>query len=130
LKSLECRPPPVYFFQENGSPSRESELEFFAGRLLGDLRNVQSVVGNGERKGSSKKSRRWSKAWNIWGLINRRGGNNKGRTRIKGSKGPNGVERGWVRGLAVRVWDRKRVGGGREREKNNFLKVKNIILMI
>jgi hypothetical protein len=27
-------------------------------------------------------------------------------------------------------WDRKRVGGGREREKNNFLKVKNIILMI
>jgi hypothetical protein len=33
-------------------------------------------------------------------------------------------------GLAVRVWDRKRVGGAREREKNNFLKVKNIILMI
>jgi hypothetical protein len=33
-------------------------------------------------------------------------------------------------GLAVRVWDRKMVGGGREREKNNFLKVKNIILMI
>jgi hypothetical protein len=45
-------------------------------------------------------------------------------------KGENRGERGWVRGLAVRVWDRKRVGGGREREKKNFLKVKNIILII
>jgi hypothetical protein len=41
------------------------------------FRDTASVVGNGERKGSSKKSRRWSKAWNIWGLINRRGGSNK-----------------------------------------------------
>jgi hypothetical protein len=70
-------------------------------------------------------------------------------------------EKGWVRGLAVRIgqlgregqriwereriegrlgegvgegtegsWDRKSAWGGREREKNNFLKVKNIILMI
>jgi hypothetical protein len=42
-------------------------------------------------------------------------------------KGENRGERGWVREGS---WDRKRVGGGREREKNNFLKVKNIILMI
>ncbi|XWS55560.1 hypothetical protein CRYUN_Cryun09bG0010600 [Craigia yunnanensis] len=36
------------------------------------FRDNASVIGNGERKGSSKKSRRWSKAWNIWGFINRR----------------------------------------------------------
>ncbi|XVE76509.1 hypothetical protein DITRI_Ditri12bG0179400 [Diplodiscus trichospermus] len=36
------------------------------------FRDNASVIGNGERKGSSKKSRRWSKAWNIWGLIHRR----------------------------------------------------------
>jgi hypothetical protein len=36
------------------------------------FRDTASVVGNGERK-----FRRWSKAWNIWGLINRRGGSNK-----------------------------------------------------
>jgi hypothetical protein len=89
-----------------------------------------SVVRNGERKGSSKKSRRWSKAWNIWGLINRRGGNNKDEDEDQRFSRPNEVERGWVRGLAVRVWDRKRVGGGREREKKKILKVKNIILMI
>jgi hypothetical protein len=49
--------------------------------LLGDLRNgVQRhrfCGGNGERNWSSNKSRRWSKAWNIWGLINQRGGSNK-----------------------------------------------------
>ncbi|KAF1877141.1 hypothetical protein Lal_00015802 [Lupinus albus] len=33
-----------------------------------------SVIGNGDQKGS-KKSRRWSKAWSIWGFIHRRGGN-------------------------------------------------------
>jgi hypothetical protein len=33
---------------------------------------------------------------------------------------------GWVRGLGIGT----KVGGGKEREKNNFLKGKNIILMI
>lgn len=37
--------------------------------------DTASVIGTGDQKGSSKKSRRWSKGWNIWGLINRRGGN-------------------------------------------------------
>ncbi|KAF9598507.1 hypothetical protein IFM89_028039 [Coptis chinensis] len=38
------------------------------------FRDTASVTGGVlERKGS-KKSRRWSKAWNIWGLIYRRGG--------------------------------------------------------
>ncbi|XWS67197.1 hypothetical protein CRYUN_Cryun05aG0267100 [Craigia yunnanensis] len=36
------------------------------------FRDNASVIGNGEQKGSSKKSRRWSKAWNIWGFIHRR----------------------------------------------------------
>ncbi|KAF2306340.1 hypothetical protein GH714_016825 [Hevea brasiliensis] len=35
------------------------------------FRDHASIVGNGERKGA-KKSRRWSKAWNIWGFIHRR----------------------------------------------------------
>ncbi|KAE8716402.1 Detected protein of unknown function [Hibiscus syriacus] len=30
-----------------------------------------SMIDNGERKGSSKKSRKWSKAWNIFGFIHR-----------------------------------------------------------
>ncbi|OIW20298.1 hypothetical protein TanjilG_08258 [Lupinus angustifolius] len=33
-----------------------------------------SVIGNGDQK-RLKKSRRWSKAWSIWGFIHRRGGN-------------------------------------------------------
>ncbi|KAK8482557.1 hypothetical protein V6N11_028431 [Hibiscus sabdariffa] len=32
----------------------------------------ESVIGNGDLKRSSKKSRRWSKAWNFFGFINRR----------------------------------------------------------
>ncbi|OAY43666.1 protein OCTOPUS [Manihot esculenta] len=35
------------------------------------FRDHAPIVGNGERKGP-KKSRRWSKAWNIWGFIHRR----------------------------------------------------------
>jgi hypothetical protein len=42
-------------------------------------------------------------------------------------KGENRGERGWVRGLGI---GRGLGEGGRVREKNNFLKVKNIILMI
>ncbi|XP_050213139.2 protein OCTOPUS [Mercurialis annua] len=38
---------------------------------MGFRDSVSSVVGNGERK-EAKKSRRWSKAWNIWGFIHRR----------------------------------------------------------
>ncbi|XP_043702310.1 protein OCTOPUS-like [Telopea speciosissima] len=37
------------------------------------FRDATSVVGRLERKGS-KKSRRWSKAWNIWAFIQRRNG--------------------------------------------------------
>ncbi|KAI9154442.1 hypothetical protein LWI28_026374 [Acer negundo] len=39
-----------------------------------NFRDNASVVGNGgERKGgTAKKSKRWSKAWNIWGFIHRR----------------------------------------------------------
>jgi hypothetical protein len=62
---------------ETGSPNSNSKL----------------VVPDRERKGSSKKSRRWSKAWN-------RG------------------ERGWVRGLAVRIGqlgrEGRRIWKGRE----------------
>ncbi|CAL0329568.1 unnamed protein product [Lupinus luteus] len=40
------------------------------------FKDTSSVIRNGNWKGSnSKKSRRWSKAWSIWGFINRRGGN-------------------------------------------------------
>ncbi|KAF5189697.1 Octopus-like protein [Thalictrum thalictroides] len=38
------------------------------------FRDAASVASAFEQKGS-KKSRRWSKAWNIWGLIYRRSGN-------------------------------------------------------
>ncbi|KAE9600846.1 hypothetical protein Lal_00011353 [Lupinus albus] len=38
------------------------------------FKDSSSVIGNGDSKGS-KKSRRWSKAWNIWGFINRQSGN-------------------------------------------------------
>lgn len=37
-------------------------------------RDAAAIAGGGSRKGS-KKSRRWSKAWNIWGLIHWRGSN-------------------------------------------------------
>ncbi|PON36903.1 hypothetical protein PanWU01x14_324560 [Parasponia andersonii] len=54
------------------------------------FRDSASVVGNGDRKGP-KKSRRWSKAWNIWGFIHRRGGN-KDEDEDRFSRA-NGVER-------------------------------------
>ncbi|KAL7195195.1 hypothetical protein ACSBR1_035419 [Camellia fascicularis] len=55
------------------------------------FRDNASVIGNGERKGS-KKSSRWSKAWNIWGFIHRRSGGNKDEEEERYSRG-NGVER-------------------------------------
>ena len=51
---------------------------------------------NGDRKGA-KKSFRWSKAWNIWGLIHRRGGggskDDDEENRYSRGNGGNGVER-------------------------------------
>ncbi|KAE8696531.1 auxin transporter-like protein 2-like [Hibiscus syriacus] len=55
------------------------------------LRDTASVIGNVEQKESSKKSSRWGKAWNIWGLINRRSAN-KDEDEDRYSRG-NGVER-------------------------------------
>ncbi|KAJ0088725.1 hypothetical protein Patl1_31703 [Pistacia atlantica] len=55
-----------------------------------NFRDNASVVGNGERKGN-KKSKRWSKAWNIWGFIHRRGVN-KDEDEDRYSRA-NGVER-------------------------------------
>ncbi|GFY83740.1 LOW protein: UPF0503-like protein, putative (DUF740) [Actinidia rufa] len=55
------------------------------------FRDNGSVIGNGERKGS-KKSRRWGKAWNIWGFIHRRSGGNKDEDEERYSR-VNGVER-------------------------------------
>ncbi|XP_061374206.1 protein OCTOPUS-like isoform X1 [Gastrolobium bilobum] len=65
------------------------------------FRDTASVIGNnGDRKGSKKSSRRWSKAWNIWGLIHRRGGGGGGNkdededSRYSRGNG-NGVERSY-----------------------------------
>ncbi|KAK9193449.1 hypothetical protein WN944_004146 [Citrus x changshan-huyou] len=55
-----------------------------------NFRDNASVVGNGERK-VSKKSRRWGKAWNIWGFIHRRSVN-KDEDEDRYSRA-NGVER-------------------------------------
>lgn len=57
-----------------------------------NFRDNASVVGNGERKGG-KKSRRWSKAWNIWGFIHRRNVN-KDEDEDRYSRA-NGVERSY-----------------------------------
>lgn len=61
------------------------------------FRDSASVIGNGgDRKVSTKKWSRWSKAWNIWGLINRRGGGNKDddeENRYSSRSNGNGVER-------------------------------------
>ncbi|GKV10124.1 hypothetical protein SLEP1_g21534 [Rubroshorea leprosula] len=54
------------------------------------LRDNASLIGNGERK-ASKKSRRWIKAWNIWGFIYRRSVN-KDEDEDRFSRA-NGVER-------------------------------------
>lgn len=57
---------------------------------LGFRGNAASVIGNADRKGL-KKSRRW-RAWNIWGLIYRRG-NAKDEDNDDGYSRANGVER-------------------------------------
>ena len=52
------------------------------------FRDGSSVVGK-----SNKKSKRWSKAWNIWGFIHRKGGGNKEEDDDRYSSRANGVER-------------------------------------
>ncbi|KAL6953966.1 hypothetical protein U1Q18_042482 [Sarracenia purpurea var. burkii] len=57
------------------------------------FRDNASVIGNGEQKGSTnKKSRRWNKAWNIWGFIYRRSGGKKDEDEERYSR-RNGIER-------------------------------------
>ncbi|XP_022744840.1 UPF0503 protein At3g09070, chloroplastic-like [Durio zibethinus] len=56
------------------------------------FRDNASVIGNGERKGSSKKSRRWSIAWNIWGFIHRSVNKDEDEDRYSRA---NGVERSY-----------------------------------
>ncbi|GMH29122.1 hypothetical protein Nepgr_030965 [Nepenthes gracilis] len=68
--------------------SRESNPESI---FVTGFRDNSCVINNGERKGANNKTRRW-KAWNIWGLIYRRGGNNKDEDEDRFSR-PNGVER-------------------------------------
>ncbi|KAK7256870.1 hypothetical protein RIF29_30414 [Crotalaria pallida] len=84
------------------------------------FRDSASVVGNGggDRKGSNKKWSRWSKAWSIWGLINRRGGGNKDDdedNRYSNRGNGNGVERSmsesWQEFRGERNGDSVRSGG-------------------
>ncbi|KAL5806973.1 hypothetical protein ACOSQ4_029706 [Xanthoceras sorbifolium] len=56
-----------------------------------NFRDNASVVGNGGERKGTKKSKRWSKAWNIWGFIHRRGVN-KDEDEDRYSRA-NGVER-------------------------------------
>ncbi|XP_039047608.1 protein OCTOPUS-like [Hibiscus syriacus] len=58
------------------------------------FRDDASMIGSGERKGSSKKSRKWSKAWNIFGFIHR--SVNKDREdEVDEYRRANGVERSY-----------------------------------
>ncbi|KAM1525358.1 hypothetical protein ACFX10_009834 [Malus domestica] len=69
-----------------------------------------SVVGNGERNKGCKKSWRWSKAWNIWSFIHRRGGNKDEDDDRYSSVRANGVERSFSES-----WPELRGSGGGER---------------
>lgn len=71
-----------------------------------------SVVGNG--KECKQKSRRWSKAWNIWSFIHRRSGN-KEDDEDRYSSRPNGVERSFSES-----WPELRGGGERNGEAKGF----------
>ncbi|XP_050380508.1 protein OCTOPUS [Argentina anserina] len=73
-----------------------------------------SVVGNGERKDCKQKSRRWSKAWNIWSFIHRRSGN-KEDDEDRYSSRPNGVERSFSES-----WPELRGSGERNGEAKGF----------
>ncbi|CAN6576192.1 unnamed protein product [Malus baccata var. baccata] len=69
-----------------------------------------SVVGNGERNKGCKKAWRWSKAWNIWSFIHRRGGNKDEDDDRYSSVRANGVERSFSES-----WPELRGSGGGER---------------
>ncbi|CAM8925800.1 unnamed protein product [Rhodiola kirilowii] len=56
------------------SLNSNSLREYCSGTFDASFRDTASVVGNGVSKGSIKKSRRWIKAFNIWGLIHWRSG--------------------------------------------------------
>jgi hypothetical protein len=91
-----------------------------AGRLL---RDTVSMVGNGERKGLSKKSRQWSKAWNrgergwVRGFSVRIGQlGREGRLIWKGREYRGDWERGWVRALRGLGIGRVLGEGGREKK--------------
>ncbi|PQM42173.1 UPF0503 protein [Prunus yedoensis var. nudiflora] len=73
-----------------------------------------SVVVNGERNKGCKKSRRWSKAWNIWSFIHRRGGNKEEDEDRYSSVRSNGVERSFSES-----WPELR-GGERNGEAKGF----------
>ncbi|KAG7017244.1 UPF0503 protein, chloroplastic, partial [Cucurbita argyrosperma subsp. argyrosperma] len=75
--------------------SNSSSLQEDCSKSLDSAFNdAASVVGTGNRKEESKKSRGWGKGWRIWGLINRRGGN-KDEEEDKESGRPNGMERSY-----------------------------------
>ncbi|KAK9124413.1 hypothetical protein Sjap_014015 [Stephania japonica] len=60
--------------KDNWRDSNSNSLrEDYSGSLESAFKDSASVCGGIERKGS-KKSRRWSKPWNIWALIYRRNG--------------------------------------------------------
>ncbi|CAB4284667.1 unnamed protein product [Prunus armeniaca] len=73
-----------------------------------------SVGVNGERNKGCKKSRRWSKAWNIWSFIHRRGGNKEEDEDRYSSVRSNGVERSFSES-----WPELR-GGERNGEAKGF----------
>jgi hypothetical protein len=86
----------------------------------GVVQEVQAVEQGVEQRGEGVGEGFFGEDWSI----GKGGAADLERERIEGRLGE-GVGEG-----TEGSWDRKSVGGGREREKNNFLKVKNIILMI
>ncbi|KAL8526759.1 hypothetical protein ACS0TY_015822 [Phlomoides rotata] len=74
----------------NSNSLRDDLSETF--ELSSGLRDINSVIGNGDRdRQESKKSRRWS--WKIWGFIQRRNGGNKDDDEEEKYSRVNGVER-------------------------------------
>lgn len=80
--------------------------DYFPGRDSNSNSLRDDYSENFEDKGA-KKSKRWSKAWNIWGFIHRRGGN-KDEEDDRYSSRVNGVERS----LSETFSERNGVGGG------------------
>ncbi|KAJ4823365.1 hypothetical protein Tsubulata_027312, partial [Turnera subulata] len=76
------------FRDSNSNSLRDDCSESFD---MGFRDNASVVLGNGERKERAKKTRRWGKAWSIWGFIHRRSVN-KDEDEDRYSRA-NGVER-------------------------------------